>query len=66
MRKTLLLYRIKTEELINNNKFIGIDYTEHNDIEGNQNHDPVFSLQKFKDHQEISRKKINSKITEYS
>lgn len=35
MRKTLLLYRIKTQELINNNKFIGMEHTEHNDIEGN-------------------------------
>ena len=43
-----------------------MEHAEHNDIEGNQNHDPVFSFQKFKEHQEMSRKKINSKITEYS
>ena len=64
-RKTLLEYRSLTYELMSNHSFIGIDPMEHND-QGEINIEPIFTLSRFKTHQEYSRKKINAKIYSYS
>ena len=63
MRKTVLEFRKRTYDLMLANKFIGMDPMEHHDEQDNiLGNDPVFTIQRFKEHQEITRRKIRAKI----